>query len=118
MEFANDTQERIDALKFKILTEAIFIDIRPYSHNIVGHRLKELKDLCKGTNYLDTYLLSTPLPIMGWKHLLSDINYLTPPVLEKMKKQERGWRQMGVDAMQPYSESEYDSDFEGLPRED
>ena len=108
----NFTKERFDQIKdveMKILMEAPFIDIKPYSHNLVGLYLRDLKNLCEGTTYLDNILTSTPLPIMGWKHLLSDSEILTDEMEERMKGQLKIWKEVAFSAMY---EPESDSDSE------
>ena len=107
--FTKEHFGKIQKLDMMIRMEAPFIDIKPYSHNIVGLYLKKMKELCEGTTYLDNILTATPLPIMGWKHLLSDSEILTDEMKERMKEQLKGWKEVACQAMCA-SESESESE--------
>lgn len=108
--FSSDHFAKIQDLDIKIRMEAPFIDFKPYSHNLVGLYLRDMIKLCEGTTYLDNVLLSTPLPIMGWKHLLSDEKLLTDEVEKQMKRQLKIWRDIAHTAIFDDSDSESDDE--------
>ena len=59
---ANSKQQELET---KILKEACFVDIKPYSHNLVSLYLGQLDDLTS-TEYVEDFILEYNLHRRGW----------------------------------------------------
>ena len=67
---SSTTQQQKDIIKAKIRKEIPYVDVRPYSHNIIGLQMADLDDdeMCEVATQTDLHRL-------GWEHICDKNKY-------------------------------------------
>ena len=60
-----ELQQKLKELEAKVCDEAFYIDVRPYSHNLVAIYLKQIKELTD-TEYVEEVIVNNQLHKRGW----------------------------------------------------
>ena len=66
------SKKTLEQLQYEIINEIPYVNIKPYSHNIIGIKLKIMGDTF-GKQEVYDIVNNTELKNIGWKHLL-DLN--------------------------------------------
>jgi nitric oxide reductase activation protein len=113
------SQDRsVDEIKLKILNESRFIDIKPYSHNIVGLELNMLAQKTSN-DYVNNYIYELNLHKLGWhlpEQFYKDKGIEEPTEGEK-RHYKRLHRRQGAGYMMESSSEEESSEEESSSEE-
>ena len=87
-----ELQQKLKDLEAKVCDEAFYIDVRPYSHNIVAIKLKQIKELTDN-KYVEEVIVNNQLHKRGW--YVSD----------------EAWEKTGEERFTPEQVEEFNTDF-------